>query len=175
MELSQLMHSLTLLSLRLSLGEANEVQVRGDIAKLTPELTQALSQHKQALAPLLCCIPPADAEREAVQFADTPQGQARLPQAIDAWQSYTKANHLAFVKQCVKKAKSIAELELFESRFQTDCEAYETYRPIRVAAQELIRVKRYWLGQQLPYNEASGQSNAIAEPALTNPFLEQRN
>ena len=63
--------------------------VHGPVERLTPEHKQALRQHKEPLRQLACIPYEQQAEREAIQFADTPAADAALARAIVEWDELT--------------------------------------------------------------------------------------
>lgn len=90
MDIPTLLHSLTSAELRLELGLGGSLQVTGATHKLTLEQQHALREHKPTLL-LMLTTPPcyllddcnAEAERQAIQFADTPEALAPLKRAME--------------------------------------------------------------------------------------------
>ena len=68
--------------------QGDGLAVHGPVERLTAEHKQALRRHKQALRQL-ACFPYEQAEREAIQFADTPPAAPALARAIVEWDELT--------------------------------------------------------------------------------------
>ncbi|MEQ1904756.1 MAG: hypothetical protein ABL888_11265 [Pirellulaceae bacterium] len=98
LDIATLLHSLTVDGLTLRRGDADALEVAGELKRLTLSQQQALRAHKPTLLKMLppptCFIQVLDDERDAIRFADTPEALAPLADAIEYFERQADAMRL---------------------------------------------------------------------------------
>lgn len=89
MDIQTLLNSLIAGGFHLAARDDDKLAIFGPVASLTPEQTIAIRTHKAALLALAYrppgCIPYEQAERKAIQWADTEEAEEALEFALADW------------------------------------------------------------------------------------------
>ncbi len=143
MDIATLLHSLTLSGLTLRRGDADALEVVGPVQSLSLEQQQALRENKPTLLAMLTPPPTcfildeytAEAEREAIQFADTPEALAPLGNAIEFFECLAddmRAHNPEALSQVVLDAE-------LQQQACKRCQSEQTYLAIIHAGESLRR------------------------------------
>jgi hypothetical protein len=186
MEISQLFSSLSANGVSIGLA-GDQIRLAGNVATVTEDQKESIKANAKQIADL---IRPAlqtqssepdeeELEREAIQFADSPEAFAKAEEVGRWFEEQTKRNvkDYGWFSRKVSKIDSLLELAEFEVRFRKDLRDFPTYRQIADQVLALVEFERRWLqlSEKNVYDEkqlAGSDSNTSCQPNQT-PLYEK--
>ena len=140
MNVPELLQSLTISGFTLGVV-GGHLEVRGPLEELTNFQRNLLKQHKNELLEMVGCFSDNEesrCEREAIQFAQTPEAFEVARQIIADWERPSPGDHLLWVVGRIQQLTSLDELEVFSQRMEQDLLEHDTYRPVAREIRSLI-------------------------------------
>lgn len=166
MNLPDLLHSLTISGLKMSLGPDNAIDITGPTKHLTDDHRQSVRDNRSQIVALLGCFTESETgveaelcEREAIQYSNSDHAQLQAIKIGNDFTAMVQGERWAWNK--IGSMETVEDLDAFAKRFENDIKEFEYFRPIADDIRELIANRRVLL---YPSNKANDRDASTSRP-----------